>query len=55
MLPVWFAMCVCNFQKIIFVQYRQFLYQEERNDALKIIWLQQNENSVVGFFYAQIY
>ena len=54
MLPVWFAMCVCSFLQIVFVESGRFVYNETRNCALKFIRLQQNENSVVGLFYAQI-
>lgn len=46
MLPVWFAMCLCSFQKILFVEYRRFLYNKNKASALKIIRLQQNENYV---------
>lgn len=50
MLPVWFAMCVCSFLQIVFVESGRFVYNETRNCALKFIRLQQNENSVVGLF-----
>lgn len=46
MLPVWFAMCVCSFLQIVFVESGRFVYNETRNCALKFIRLQQNENYV---------
>lgn len=54
MLPVWFAMCVCNFYQIAFVESGRFVYNGKGNCALKKIRPQQYENSVVGLFYAQI-